>query len=272
MQKLMDNIISYLDYLKEELHLCVSVHFSDRKLRVFPQELFSRLLPYNIHENPYCCLVKRDHWETCIREQQDILQQPLCGGVCRSCHAGVREYLFQITDGEQVAGYVAVSGYLGDNPKYPEAALTHLRSDVPPEGFPEAVIPPLCRMFELLFTYPMEDVQGEFHLMLQFLHECHGQVTLDELCRHFTRSKSYVSHLFNEKCGTSLPAYCNDLKLEYSRILLGRSDLPVTAVAMDAGFNDVSYFIQKFKDKYGMTPLRYRKTNIERLLRKRDIL
>ena len=58
----------------------------------------------------------------------------------------------------------------------------------------------------------------------------------------------------------------------YSRILLGHNDLPVTAVAMDAGFNDVSYFIQKFKDKYGMTPLRYRKTNIERLLRKRDIL
>ena len=57
----------------------------------------------------------------------------------------------------------------------------------------------------------------------------------------------------------SLPAYCNDLKLEYARALLGREDYPITSVALDAGYNDVSYFIQKFKEKFGITPLQYRK-------------
>lgn len=260
MQRLMENIISYLDYLEQELRLCVSVHFSNRKLRVFPKELFSQLLPYNVHKNPYCCLVKKDHWNQCIDTQQKILGLPPCSKMlCCTCHAGVREYLFQIMESDQVAGYVAVSGYLGEDPQHPDGATRHLCQTPPPTDFLEAVIPPLCRMFELLFTYPMEDMQGELHLMLQFLHERHGQVTLEELCSQFNRSKSYVSHLFNEQCGMSLPAYCNDLKLDYSRLLLGQADTPITSVAMDVGYNDVSYFIQKFKEKFGMTPLQYRK-------------
>jgi len=260
MQSLMENVISYLNYLETQLQLCVSVHFSDQRLRVFPKELFSQLLPYNVHKNPYCCLVKKDRWDQCINAQQEILGLPPCSGMlCRTCHAGVREYLFQIMDGDQVAGYVAVSGYLGESPQHPDAAKQQLSHTAPSEDLLNAVIPPLCRMFELLFTYPMEGMQGELHLMLQFLHERHGQVTLEELCSQFSRSKSYVSHLFNEQCGMSLPAYCNDLKLDYSRLLLARADAPITSVAMDVGYNDVSYFIQKFKEKFGMTPLQYRK-------------
>lgn len=257
MQRLTENILAYLAYLETDLDLCVSVHFSNEKLRAIPKELFSQLLPYNVHKNPYCCLVKKDRWEACIASQQVVLSQQPCDGIrCRTCHAGVREYLCQIRDGEQVAGYVAVSGYLGENPRYPKAAAQHLRPDEPTLG---AVIPPLCRMFELFFTYPMENLPGELHLMLQFLHERHGQVSLEELCGQFSRSKSYVSHLFNEECGMSLPAYCNELKLEHARTLLGRSDYPITSVSMDAGYNDVSYFIQKFKEKFGATPLQYRK-------------
>lgn len=260
MQRLMDNIISYLNYLETQLQLCVSVHFSNQKLRVFPKELFSQLLPYNVHKNPYCCLIKKDHWNRCIDTQQEILGKPPCGEMlCHTCHAGVREYLFQIIDGNQVVGYVAVSGYLGEQIRHLESAMTHLHANFPSKSFLESVIPPLCRMFELLFTYPMEDQQGELHLMLQFLHERHGQVTLDELCSQFSRSKSYVSHLLNEECGISLPAYCNSLRLEYSRTLLGQSDMPITSVAMDVGYADVSYFIRKFKEKFGVTPLQYRK-------------
>lgn len=260
MQRLMENILSYLAYLETDLGLCVSVHFSNDKLRAIPKELFAQLLPYNVHKNPYCCLVKKDRWEACIASQQEILNQPPCDRIrCRTCHAGVREYLCQISDGEQVAGYVAVSGYLGENPWHPDAAGQHLRSDTPDLS---ALLPPLCRMFELFFTYPMENVPGELHLMLQFLHERHGQVSLEELCSQFSRSKSHVSHLFNEECGISLPAYCNDLKLEYARSLLGRGDDPITAIAMDVGYNDVSYFIQKFKEKFGMTPLQYRKRRL----------
>jgi hypothetical protein len=120
MQRLTENIISYLDYLEKELKLCISVHFSIQKLRSMPKALFSQLLPYNVHKNPYCSLVKKDCWAQCIAAQQEILSLSPCEKMlCRTCHAGVQEYLYHIQDGDQVAGYVAVSGYLGKHVKHP---------------------------------------------------------------------------------------------------------------------------------------------------------
>ena len=57
----------------------------------------------------------------------------------------------------------------------------------------------------------------------------------------------------------SLRAYLNKLRLRDSAILLTETDLPVTEVALDSGFNDTSYFIYLFKKEFGVSPLKYRK-------------
>ena len=85
------------------------------------------------------------------------------------------------------------------------------------------------------------------------------QVTLDELCGKFLRSRSYISHLFQRTCHMTLCRYCNALKLDYARTLLLASSRQVTEIALDAGFQDVSYFIALFRKTYGHTPLQYRK-------------
>ncbi len=265
MHELIDNIVSYLSFLESKLELSVSVHFSTKKLRSFPDEMFSKLVPYSIHKNPYCAVVKKDNWEKCICYQQNILRGNSFGRCfCRSCYAGVKEYISLVYDEKEIAAYIAVSGYRSAVPTQDcinvdiwERCLLH--NEIPTELL-DKVIPPLCRMFELLLRYPMlEDSQDEYNLILQFLRERHGQVTLDKLCKQFGRSKSYISHMFNEKCKMSLPAYCNGLKLDYARILLEKLTIPITEVALDAGYNDVSYFILRYKEKYGLTPLQYRK-------------
>lgn len=265
MHELINNIVSYLSFLENKLELSVSVHFSAKKLCSFPDELFSNLAPYSAHKNPYCAFVKKDNWEKCICSQQNIL----CGDsfgrcFCRSCYAGVREYISLVYDETEIAAYIAVSGYRSALPTQDcinvdiwERCLLH--NEIPTELL-DKVIPPLCRMFELLLRYPVSDgIQDEYNHILQFLRERHGQVRLDELCARFGRSKSYISHMFNEKCKMSLPAYCNDLKLDYARILLRKFDISITEVALDVGYNDVSYFILRYKEKFGMTPLQYRK-------------
>ena len=57
----------------------------------------------------------------------------------------------------------------------------------------------------------------------------------------------------------NLRNYCNNLKLEDAKNLLSKTDIPITEIAFDVGFNDVSYFIQLFKNKFSTTPLKYRK-------------
>ncbi len=266
MHELIDNIVSYLSFLERKLELSISVHFSTKKLRSFPDEMFLKLVPYSAHKNPYCAVVKKDHWESCICYQRDILHADdnLGRCLCRTCYAGVTEYICRIYDADGIAAYIAVSGYRSgvSDPGCINIDMwrTCLSNREIPTELLDKVIPPLCRMFELLLRYPMlEDSQDEYNLILQFLRERHGQVNLDELCKQFGRSKSYISHMFNEKCKMSLPAYCNGLKLDYARILLEKLTIPITEVALDAGYNDVSYFILQFKEKYGLTPLQYRK-------------
>lgn len=265
MYELADHIVSYLAFLERTYELSISIHFSAKTLRFFPDKLFSKLEAYSAHTNPYCAFVKKDHWETCICAQQDILHDYGAEkSFCKTCHAGVTEYISRIYVDDEIVAYVAVSGYRSETPVSNCMNMEMWKNCLSCSGIPVAlldtVIPPLCSMFELLFRYPMpKENQDEYNLIIQYLRECHGQIDLEQLCKRFGRSKSYISHMFNEKCKISLPVYCNGLKLDYARILLSKLDIPITEVALEAGYNDVSYFIHRYKERFGTTPLQYRK-------------
>ena len=268
MNKLVDEITEYMDFLKNRLHLCISVHFTDEELMKMPDSVFSKLLPYNTHDNPYCEYVKKNGWRQCVADQQKIfLDAGSEESRCVKCHAGVKEEVFYIRKGMETAGFVAVSGCRDQtaekdckNPSLWENAL----SPSPLPDFCHSAVIPLCRMFELLFMNPMaaED-SGEIRLILNYINQNHGIVTLDGLCEQFGRSQSYISHMFHEKCGETLPEYCTNLKLRYAREQLLRGDVSVTEAAMNSGFANPSYFIMCFRNKYGITPLRLKKGNLQ---------
>lgn len=264
MESLMDNIVSYLEYLNTRQELNVTVHFSDVTVSRIPEPFFRRLLPYNVHMNPYCIQVKKDRWDICVAAQREVEQADCPGGYCRSCHAGVREYVHSIRTGGETVGYVSVSGYQCYQTQIPREDRKCWEENLSPEPLPldrcKVLIPPLCRMFELLFTYPLvTERRDEYNLILQYINERHGQITLEELGTHFGRSRSHISHLFNERCSMTLRAYCNELKLDYAKKLLTTTEVPVTEIALDAGYNDVSYFIVLFRERFGETPLQFRK-------------
>lgn len=265
MNKILKDIVSYLDHLNTDCKLNVTIHFSEEKLHWFSTESFSALLPYNAHKNLYCALVKKNNWQACAQCQKKIIKKRIDGDwFCGTCHAGVYEYVRQIVEDGTVVGFVSVSGYRrpADRDRSPEVSSweKYLSDRDIPIKLCESTIPPLCRMFELLFTYPAEEESNDdYNKILQFINERNGRTTLEELCESLGRSKSHVSHLFNDKHGTTLRNYCNELKLKYAKKLLATTDMPITEIAFDAGYNDVSYFILLFKERYRITPLKYRK-------------
>lgn len=265
MERLLEEILAYLEYLNTACGLRTTVHFAEETVCRFPEDVFKALLPYNTHDNPYCMLAKKKAWHRCLAAQKALIHGGGENGHgCRTCYAGVREYVYTVAQCGAPVGFVAVSGYRREADRQlcldPESWETHLRCRQIPQEQCDILIAPLARMLELLMTYPMSGGEnGEWYRMIQYIHEKKGQVTLDELCGKFLRSRSYISHLFQRTCHMTLCRYCNALKLDYARTLLLASSRQVTEIALDAGFQDVSYFIALFRKTYGHTPLQYRK-------------
>jgi AraC-like DNA-binding protein len=89
-------------------------------------------------------------------------------------------------------------------------------------------------------------------------------LSLSILAAQFNIDPSNLSHHFTREMGMSLTDFINLKRLEHARHLLTGSALYIQEIAEECGFEDFSYFIRRFKRKYGKTPGEYRKKiNIE---------
>lgn len=67
-------------------------------------------------------------------------------------------------------------------------------------------------------------------------------------------SPGYFSDRFHKATGTPFQRYILDLRLEFAYSLLRSSHVSVTEACFAAGFNTLTYFESKFKNRYGFTP------------------
>ncbi len=84
-------------------------------------------------------------------------------------------------------------------------------------------------------------------------------ITLDQLARTAGMSRKYFCTYFRHMTGKTPIDHLNGYRMEQAceRLLAGGQS--VAAVAIECGFNDVSYFSRRFRNAMGMTPLEYRK-------------
>jgi AraC-like DNA-binding protein len=79
---------------------------------------------------------------------------------------------------------------------------------------------------------------------------------LDQLAKRQGISPRYVQMLF-EEAGTTFSEFVLECRLDAARRMLGsprHAAWSVTAIALEAGFNDLSHFNRRFKRRYAMTP------------------
>ena len=89
-----------------------------------------------------------------------------------------------------------------------------------------------------------------------------GKISLKEFGEQFHLSEKYISRYFKEHFHITLSQYITYLRLEHAKQLLQDTDMPVTEVALQSGYQNVSYFIRSFKKTYGISPLKYRNSGI----------
>jgi len=71
-------------------------------------------------------------------------------------------------------------------------------------------------------------------------------------------SSEHLCRSFKKHLSTTPTAYINNLKLTYAANLLLRTDMTVTEIAFETGFDSLSYFHKRFKQSFGHTPSEHR--------------
>lgn len=71
-------------------------------------------------------------------------------------------------------------------------------------------------------------------------------------------SEDYVSKLFKNTTGMSIPGYIAARRMEKAKDYLVHSNMPVSRIALEVGYSNFSYFSKSFRDQTGMTPNEYR--------------
>lgn len=85
--------------------------------------------------------------------------------------------------------------------------------------------------------------------------------SLKDVAREVGKSPGYLSRVFSEQIGMTMQEYALNLRLEAAANILCYSNESIGMIAEYLSFPSQSYFGERFKKKYGMTPNEYRKQN-----------
>ncbi|WP_433616760.1 response regulator transcription factor [Paenibacillus cellulositrophicus] len=111
----------------------------------------------------------------------------------------------------------------------------------------------------LLSELKLSSESNTIYQVVQYVdREFRGRLQLQDLARHFHMNATYLGQLFKKTTGKPFNEYLNDKRIEEAKRLLKRSPLKISDVALQVGYPNTDYFINKFKLKTGMLPSAYK--------------
>ncbi len=77
-------------------------------------------------------------------------------------------------------------------------------------------------------------------------------------------NKVYLSKKFKQEFGVTITEYILSLRLNHAAFLLTTTSCSIEECCHAIGLESLTYFINSFKKKYGMTPAKYRKQSVDK--------
>lgn len=90
-----------------------------------------------------------------------------------------------------------------------------------------------------------------------------GPMTIKDASVRMGVTDQYFCRYFRRVTGMSFTEYLGDLRLRRAAKEIELTSRAISDIAFDNGFENAGYFFKSFKNKFGVTPLRYRKRHIE---------
>lgn len=101
--------------------------------------------------------------------------------------------------------------------------------------------------------------QDEFSMITEFLNEhIEEQITLDIITKKFAINRNKLNALFTKHSSMTCMNYLQKLRIDLAKILLSKTEIPISEVSSRVGFPDPNYFTKLFKKTVGVTPSKYR--------------
>lgn len=84
------------------------------------------------------------------------------------------------------------------------------------------------------------------------------QFCIADLPANLLLSSSQIYRKIKKQTGYSPSVYIRNIRLTYARELILRSDLSLSEISYQVGFNGLSYFSRCFSKQYGVAPSHFR--------------
>lgn len=179
------------------------------------------------------------------------------------------KYLSPIFDGHYTFFYI-ISSKENYYPKFltlfQELATSY---GMQKEGFELEIKAYLFQLISLLFSEKL--IQKNNKITLNHSHSEKLKLVLDYIQQHISNSitiqeladichfsEYYFMNFFKKYMGMTSIQYINTQRLELAATYLRKWDLPIMDIALEVGFDNISYFNKLFKAKYHTTPKKYR--------------
>lgn len=125
----------------------------------------------------------------------------------------------------------------------------------------------LSALFAVLLEHRLLVQAGEADVKIEGIKKClaymeahlHEPIPLNDLAELVHLSPNYFCTYFKKYTGVTPFAKLHQIRLKKAAKLLRHSDAAISEIAEACGFETVSFFIRKFKERYNCTPAVYRK-------------
>ena len=261
-----------LSSLITSLEYGTNLHISVLFLNCYGNRKTTRPKSQAVHICPVCDHVKEKDFSSCFRCRNTVLKLLLkrkkpCAGYCTK---GVYEYCRPVVRNGTVAAVISVGNILTDDPRQLERLSKYVKKSLLRTMEKNFTLEDCCRTADLLESYIhyLLDRYGETtqeasdvlieniksYIAENLLHD----FSMADLSTVFNYNEKYLGRLFKQKTGMSIKEYCNLAKIKKAKYMLENTRMSIANIAIQVGYNNVTYFNRIFKKVTGQSPQAYR--------------
>lgn len=220
--------------------------------------------PYLFHNNSFCNRIKSEpkRLTTCIEQKNHLIQvmkkrpEPLYG----TCPEGFSEYVLPLLNNGDLIGLLCI----GNPPTIDEPEVLHafLQESFLLKALLENIYVDFSNhhKFELLPNDVTPKTQHMVYIAKEFIQKHYQHpLSLELVASQVPCNASYLSSQFKKVYPGGFSHYINYIRLQSALFHLKSSTLSITEIALNCGFQDISYFSKTFKKIVGISPNAYRK-------------
>lgn len=234
---------------------------------------FNRLYMRANATDPLCALIQKtqDGENKCGCSDLELVKECASCSKCAShiCHAGLLDTAVPIFKNERIVAYLIIGRLRTDKTDAARLASPEKNAELDayyhamPYYSEEKFRCLIDLVSNLLFENAIEIKHDSFiYRAVDYIeHNLSEKITVGSICSSLYCSKNLLYRSFKSFFNCTVNEYVTDERIKKAKKLLTNTDMNVSVIAGSVGFENYSYFSRLFKEKTGVSPIRYRNAN-----------